>query len=120
VALRFPGIEGQAESDIRGNESQNEAGTGNESPGIVPNRPTPLEKAVARGRELGKLTMYFGALDRTGHYLHIRPHQSIATPWSLSLMGSGLLKNGDHRDVCDGKVFWTCGGFDAFWYAFFW
>ena len=37
-------------------------------------------------------------------------------------MDSGLLKNGRHPDVVDGKVWWTCGGHgrDALWYAFFW
>ncbi|MCR6734432.1 MAG: hypothetical protein NVV83_10290 [Afipia sp.] len=35
-------------------------------------------------------------------------------------MDGGLLKNGKHPDVDDGKVFWTCGGARSFWYAFFW
>ncbi len=34
-------------------------------------------------------------------------------------MDAGLLKNGKRPDVCDGKVFWTCGG-TTLWYAFFW
>jgi hypothetical protein len=35
-------------------------------------------------------------------------------------MDSGLLRNGRHHDIEDGKVFWTCGGRDDLWYAFFW
>ncbi len=34
-------------------------------------------------------------------------------------MDTGLLKNGEHDDIYDGRVFWTCGGL-SFWYAFFW
>lgn len=35
-------------------------------------------------------------------------------------MDTGLLLNGNRRDVCDGKVFWTAGGRNTFWYAFYW
>ena len=35
-------------------------------------------------------------------------------------MDTGLLKNGKRPDMIDGKVFWTCGGAKAFWYAFYW
>lgn len=85
-----------------------------------------LEAAVERGREQGKLALFFGA-DPMGHYLHHPNGKTIwrassempGFPWSDALMDTGLLKNGEHRDTCDGRVFWTCGG-TAFWYAFFW
>lgn len=35
-------------------------------------------------------------------------------------MDTGLLKNGEVLDTPTGKVYWTCGGKDAFWYAFYW
>ncbi len=35
-------------------------------------------------------------------------------------MDTGLLRNGKVPDVPDGRVFWTCGGNKAFWYAFYW
>jgi hypothetical protein len=34
-------------------------------------------------------------------------------------MDTGLLKNGEHPDIYDGKVFWTCGG-TPLWLAFVW
>ena len=87
--------------------------------------PSKLEMAVAKGKELGKQALYFGCWDGPGHYLHT-PHGRTAKagqfpdlPWTESLMDTGLLKNGKRTDVCDGRVFWTCGGL-AFWYAFFW
>lgn len=86
-----------------------------------------LTKAVEAGRAAGKLALYFGCWDRVGHYLH-RPSGGVIWspkrdqpdfPWSEGLMDGGLLKNGQHPDVYDGKVFWTVGGL-TFWYAFFW
>ncbi|ODM71693.1 hypothetical protein [Bradyrhizobium elkanii] len=35
-------------------------------------------------------------------------------------MDGGLLKNGRHPDVPDGRVWWTCGGREDLVYAFFW
>jgi hypothetical protein len=89
---------------------------------------TTLQEAVAKGRSLGKLALYWGCWEQAGHYLHRPNGVTIWTPerefadlhWSPGLMDGGLLKNGRHRDVYDGKVFWTCGGAKAFWYAFFW
>lgn len=40
-------------------------------------------------------------------------------PWGEALLDGGLLNNGHHKDVYDGRVFWTCGG-DPLWLAFFW
>ena len=40
-------------------------------------------------------------------------------PWDYAFMDTGLLKNGNHRDVYDGKVFSTCGG-SPLWIAFVW
>lgn len=85
-----------------------------------------LTNAEARGREEGKLALYFGCWDRPGHYLH-RPGGATVWvardvpgfPWTEGLMDGGLLKNGGLPDVYDGKVFSTCGG-RSFWWAFFW
>lgn len=73
-----------------------------------------------------KRALYFGCrgVREPGHYLQegsktIRD-VPVECPWGLNLMDSGLLKNGLHRDIIDGKVFWTCGGRDDLWYAFFW
>ncbi len=69
--------------------------------------------------------LYFGCIDRPGHYLfdenrrHLWSRYPEGFPWNDSHMDTGLLKNGGHPDVCDGKVFWTCGG-DPLWYAFVW
>jgi len=41
-------------------------------------------------------------------------------PWSMSHMDTGLLRNGKRADKYDGKVFWTCGGKNELWFAFFW
>lgn len=75
-----------------------------------------------------KRALYFGCWDRPGHFLHDEtgkvlywPNRDAPTlPWTLGHMDGGLLKNGEHPDVIDGKVWWTCGGRDEFWYAFFW
>ncbi|TGQ69532.1 hypothetical protein EN829_014955 [Mesorhizobium sp. M00.F.Ca.ET.186.01.1.1] len=86
-----------------------------------------LQSAIKAGQALGKLALYFGCLE-SGHFLHrpggrtiYRPELDLPDlPWSDALMDTGLLKNGNRPDVCDGKVFWTCGGAGAFWYAFYW
>lgn len=73
-----------------------------------------------------KLALYFGCL-HNGHHLHhptlsriSSAHQIPFLPWDEALMDTGLLKNGKHPDVVDGKVFWTCGGRSLFWIAFIW
>ena len=86
-----------------------------------------LQAAIERGREAGKQALYFGCWNRPGHYLRTVSNKTIwqVCPdypgfcWSYHLMDGGLLKNGKHPDVCDGRVFWTSGG-NPFWYAFFW
>lgn len=84
-----------------------------------------LESAIAAGKVEGKTALYFGCLDRIGHYLHgqngrtIHRTDDLNFPWDMTHLDTGLLKNGKHPDVYNGKVFWTCGGL-AFWYAFFW
>lgn len=75
-----------------------------------------------------KRALYFGYRDGGGHYLQ------CTTTWRTlddrddipgfpkvwhGLLDTGLLKNGKHPDVYDGKVFWTCGG-SPLWLAFFW
>lgn len=74
---------------------------------------------------VAKRAFYFGCRDVYGHYLHEGTRTIWDVPpeihwWHLGLMDGGLLKNGRHRDVYDGKVFWTCGGKDSLWYAFVW
>lgn len=76
------------------------------------------------GTIAAKRALYFGCRDVLGHYLH-EGTQSIweppaDCPWTFGLMDGGLLKNGRHPDVYDGKVWWTCGGRAGLWYAFFW
>lgn len=86
-----------------------------------------IAEAVATGQALGKKALYFGCWDRAGHYLYddggfsVRRERDFPSfPWDEALMDTGLLKNGKRADVCDGRVFWTCGGARAFWYAFYW
>lgn len=77
-----------------------------------------------------KVAFYFGCWrrQRAGHFLHeangctvYYPREVIKDlPWDESHMDTGLLKNGKHPDVVDGKVWWTCGGKDASWHAFCW
>lgn len=74
-----------------------------------------------------KRALYFGCgPNDKGHYLHEGRSHVRAKPleccWSVGLMDTGLLRNGKHPDVYDGKVWWTCGGRtrEALWYAFFW
>ena len=70
---------------------------------------------------------YFGCKDTLGHYLHNAENGGRTLydlppgiPWNLGHMDSGLLKNGKVLDKEDGRVFWTCGGRDNYWFAFFW
>lgn len=87
-----------------------------------------LQAAVDAGKALGNLALYFGCWGDLGHYLHGPNGRTIwdakrdhpGFPWTDALMDGGLLKNGKRPDVYDGKVFWTCGGAKAFWYAFYW
>lgn len=88
---------------------------------------TSLQTAIEQGQALGKAAVYFGAWGIPGHYLHQPNGRALYDRrklfpdlyWTDSLMDGGLLKNGKHLDIYDGKVFWTCGGL-TFWYAFFW
>jgi hypothetical protein len=74
------------------------------------------------------IAYYFGAVDHNhlGHFLyapgfrHLRKDAQRPHWWTEGLMDTGLLKNGEHPDVYNGKVFWTCGGLDQFWFAFYW
>ncbi len=87
-----------------------------------------LDEAVEKGKSLGKMALYFGCWRDAGHFLHstngsgrLNPeHFASDIPWDIGLMDSGLLKNGKIPDIPNGKVYWTCGGKDAFWYAFYW
>ena len=87
-----------------------------------------LDEAIRKGQELGKLVLYFGCWNRAGHYLHSAGGASLwrghgyptDLPWDESIMDGGLLRNGKVPDSPDGRVFWTCGGANAFWYAFYW
>jgi hypothetical protein len=74
-----------------------------------------------------KRALYFGYRERGGHYLQEagkwrEPGKSdipgFPDVW-FNLLDGGLLRNGKHPDVYDGKVFWTCGG-TPLWLAFFW
>lgn len=74
---------------------------------------------------IDRLALYFGCRDTPGHFLQnttqtIYEPSRAGCPWSLGLMDGGLLNNGRHPDVYDGKVFWTCGGRPVLWLAFVW
>jgi hypothetical protein len=86
-----------------------------------------LQMAIENGERLGKVALYFGCWRGAGHYLnntggsHMYGRNAPPDlPWDECLMDAGLLKNGKVRDIPDGRVFWTCGGTTAFWYAFYW
>jgi hypothetical protein len=78
------------------------------------------------------IALFFGCRrgQRLGHHLHHPNYKTIHSPerefpripWTQALMDAKLLKNGEHRDIVDGKVFWTCAGIDlkCVWHAFFW
>ncbi|MGH6967554.1 MAG: hypothetical protein ACREEN_00415 [Stellaceae bacterium] len=80
---------------------------------------------IAAGASIPR-AFYFGCLERSGHFFHdvrgftiYEPTRTIAGfPWSTALMDTGLLVNGQHADVVDGRVWWTCAR-DK-WLAFFW
>lgn len=73
---------------------------------------------------------YFGVRDRNhlGHFLHDEDMRTVYDPrktgmpsvWTLGLMDGGFLKNGKVPDRDTGEVYWTCGGRDDLWFAFFW
>ena len=75
-----------------------------------------------------KLALYFGCLEKTGHYLHgpsglcsIDAKRDVpGIPWGIDIMDGKLLKNGKHEDDDTGRVFWTCAGKSELWFAFFW
>ena len=86
-----------------------------------------LQSAIDAGQLLGRCSYYFGCWNRPGHFWHntqgghIWENTPPDMPWVWrSLADGGLLRNGKHPDIYDGKVFWTCGGAKAFWYAFVW
>ena len=71
-----------------------------------------------------KCALYFGCRRDKGHYL-FSEHECIwdcdrvpGFPWSMAHTDGGLLNNGKHKDVYDGKVFWTYA--KGPWLAFFW
>lgn len=74
-----------------------------------------------------KRALYFG-YNNGGHFLYWPgmvcnyvdlQRAAPGFPWSIGLLDSGLLTNGKHADIYDGRVFWTCGG-HPLWLAFFW
>lgn len=73
---------------------------------------------------MNKLALYFGcAGPSSGHAIHDGDSsyiQSAGAPWTIEQMDTGLLKNMEVFDRTDGRVHWTCGGKDVFWYAFVW
>lgn len=72
-----------------------------------------------------RVALYFGCRDQAGHYLQSKQEtlwdtkQVPGFPWNMGHLDGGLLKNGKHPDIYDGKVFWTCGG-TPLWLAFVW
>jgi hypothetical protein len=79
-----------------------------------------------------KIALYFGSLG-DGHFLHgipleirilgrsIDPTRDVpGFPWSAGLCDGGLLNNARAIDEPDGRVFWTVGGINVLWHAFFW
>lgn len=85
-----------------------------------------MEEAVEAGKALGKMALYFGCWNQAGHYLHDTAGHSLHRdrpsdlPWDEGIIDATLLRNGKIADIPDGKVYWTCGGKDAFWFAFYW
>ncbi len=85
-----------------------------------------LQESIEAGKLLGRMALYFGCWRDKGHFLNdtsgriIYQWQRQDLPWDIELMDTGLLKNGKIPDVLTGKVYWCCGGKDAFWYAFYW
>lgn len=72
------------------------------------------------------MALYFGCLGGPGHFLHGTGGRTLydgdvpGLPWDGPLMDTGLLKNRRVPDVPDGRVHWTGGGRQEFWFAFFW
>lgn len=74
------------------------------------------------------LALYFGCVDRQGHYLHHPDGRSDTDPrrlhpgfpWRIGLLDSGLLRNGRVSDDPDGRVWWTCARGAPLWFAFHW
>ena len=75
--------------------------------------------------------LFFGCWSTTkgGHFLYRENGSTIYLnklenniPWNEALMDTGLLKNGKHKDIIDGKVYWTLGGLNinCLWHSFFW
>jgi len=70
--------------------------------------------------------LYFGFHESAGHCLHwpggmsVYPDQLHGFPWDDGLLDGGLLRNRKVPDEPDGRVHWTCGGRDEFWFAFVW
>jgi hypothetical protein len=89
---------------------------------------TAMEESIKNGKAIGKKALYFGCWDRAGHYLHDATGATVwkgnglppDLPWGECIMDSGFLKNAKVIDDPDGRVYWTCGGAFAFWYAFYW
>jgi hypothetical protein len=86
-----------------------------------------MQTAIDEGKRLGKVALYFGCWRQAGHFLHdvggghiYRIDEVFDLPWDEGLMDTGLLRNGKVPDAPDGRVYWTCGGAKAFWYAFYW
>ena len=85
-----------------------------------------LQVAIDHGKKLGRLALYFGCWHSPGHYLHdsngtrLYNERPNDLPWEESIMDTELLRNGKVPDNPDGRVFWTCGGAVALWYAFYW
>lgn len=86
-----------------------------------------LQASIENGKALGAAALYFGCWDGPGHYLHDVKGRHVypedvpgRLPWHMGLMDGDLLKNRKVPDLPDGRVFWTCGGATAFWYAFYW
>lgn len=72
---------------------------------------------------MDKLALYFGCTGPTGHAIHggdSSYRTPAGMPWTIESMDTKLLKNMKVADKPDGRVYWTCGGKDALWYAFVW
>jgi hypothetical protein len=85
-----------------------------------------LQTAIDGGISLGKTALYFGCWNTKGHFLHdtrgstLYDERPADLPWSEEIMDARFLRNGKVPDLPDGRVFWTCGGARALWYAFYW
>ena len=88
-----------------------------------------LDHAASEGKRLGRMALYFGCWKDKGHFLHdvngwhvydSNGRKPADLPWDECLMDATLLRNGKVPDIPTGNVYWTCGGKDAFWYAFYW